>query len=102
MIEVVRGPLSGESPQLLSWEFTVIGDLLGIAFNLDEEEVGVVLLGDYAHLNTGNEVVRTGRVMDVAVGDSLIGRVVDPLGRVLVMPGLRTVHGRTRRGRGHR
>jgi F-type H+/Na+-transporting ATPase subunit alpha len=59
------------------------GDLLGIAFNLDEEQVGVVLLGDYAHLNTGNEVVRTGRVMDVAVGDSLIGRVIDPLGRPL-------------------
>jgi F-type H+/Na+-transporting ATPase subunit alpha len=59
------------------------GDLLGIAFNLDEEEVGVVLLGDYAHLNTGNEAVRTGRVMDVAVGDSLIGRVIDPLGRPL-------------------
>jgi F-type H+-transporting ATPase subunit alpha len=59
------------------------GDLFGIAFNVDEEAVGVVLLGEYAHLNTGDEVVRTGRVMDVAVGDALIGRVIDPLGRPL-------------------
>ena len=59
------------------------GDLFGIAFNVDEDEVGVVLLGDYAHLHTGDEVVRTGRVMDVAVGGALIGRVIDPLGEPL-------------------
>jgi F-type H+-transporting ATPase subunit alpha len=59
------------------------GDLLGIAFNVDETEVGVVLLGEYSHLNTGDEVLRTGRVMDVAVGGTLIGRVIDPLGRPL-------------------
>src|SRR5580704_7060093 len=41
------------------------GDLFGIAFNVDEEEIGVVLLGDYSHLQTGDEVERTGRVMDV-------------------------------------
>jgi F-type H+-transporting ATPase subunit alpha len=59
------------------------GDLFGIGFNIDEEEIGVVLLGDYSHLHTGDEVARTGRVMDVAVGDALLGRVIDPLGRVL-------------------
>jgi F-type H+-transporting ATPase subunit alpha len=59
------------------------GDALGIAFNVDETEIGVVLLGDYAHLNAGDEVQRTGRVMDVAVGDGLLGRVIDPLGRPL-------------------
>jgi F-type H+-transporting ATPase subunit alpha len=59
------------------------GDLLGIAFNVDEDEVGVVLLGEYQHLNTGDEVERTGRVMDVVVGDGLLGRVIDPLGRPL-------------------
>jgi F-type H+-transporting ATPase subunit alpha len=57
------------------------GDLLGIAFNVDADEIGVVLLGDYAHINAGNEVERTGRVMDVAVGEALLGRVIDPLGR---------------------
>ncbi len=59
------------------------GGALGIAFNVDEDEIGVVLLGDYAHLNAGDEVQRTGRVMDVAVGDGLLGRVIDPLGRPL-------------------
>jgi F-type H+/Na+-transporting ATPase subunit alpha len=59
------------------------GDLYGIAFNLDEEEIGVVLLGDYSHLQTGDEVLRTGRVMDVGVGQELLGRVIDPLGRAL-------------------
>jgi len=59
------------------------GGGLGIAFNVDEAEIGVVLLGDYQHLRAGDEVERTGRVMDVAVGDDLLGRVIDPLGRPL-------------------
>jgi F-type H+-transporting ATPase subunit alpha len=59
------------------------GGLSGIAFNLDEDGVDVVLLGDHAHLQAGQEVRRTGRVMDVAVGDALLGRVIDPLGRPL-------------------
>jgi F-type H+-transporting ATPase subunit alpha len=59
------------------------GGVYGIAFNLDEDEIGVVLLGEYSHLHAGDEVERTGRVMDVAVGDELLGRVIDPLGRPL-------------------
>ncbi len=59
------------------------GDVLGIAFNVDEDEVGVVLLSACEHLRAGDEVGRTGRVMDVAVGDALLGRVIDPLGRPL-------------------
>jgi F-type H+-transporting ATPase subunit alpha len=59
------------------------GDVFGIAFNVDEDEIGVVLLGDYSHLHAGDQVERTGRVMDVAVGDELLGRVIDPLGRAL-------------------
>ena len=62
---------------------TFPGGRLGIAFNVDEGEIGVVLLDDYTHLHTGDEVERTGRVMDVAVGDALLGRVIDPLGRPL-------------------
>src|ERR1019366_2449609 len=62
---------------------TFPGDLLGIAFNVDEDEVGVILLGDYQNLNAGDEVERTGRVMDVPVGDGLLGRVIDPLGNPL-------------------
>ena len=59
------------------------GDVLGIAFNVDEDEIGVVLLGEFQDLHAGDEVERTGRVMDVAVGDELLGRVIDPLGRAL-------------------
>jgi F-type H+/Na+-transporting ATPase subunit alpha len=59
------------------------GNLLGIAFNVDKNEVGVVLLGDYQALHAGDEVTRTGRVMDIAVGEELLGRVIDPLGRPL-------------------
>src|ERR1700722_11637157 len=59
------------------------GQVSGIAFNVDETEIGVVLLGDYWQLQAGDEVERTGRVMDVAVGDALLGRVIDPLGRPL-------------------
>jgi F-type H+-transporting ATPase subunit alpha len=59
------------------------GGVFGIAFNVDEDEVGVVLLGEYSHLHAGEEVERTGRVMDVAVGEGLLGRVIDPLGRPL-------------------
>lgn len=58
-------------------------DLYGIAFNVEEEETGVVLLGDYWHLQAGDEVERTGRVMDVPVGTGLIGRVIDPLGHAM-------------------
>ena len=59
------------------------GGVFGIAFNVDEDEVGVVLLGDFWHLQAGDEVERTGRVMDVPVGDELLGRIIDPLGRPL-------------------
>jgi F-type H+-transporting ATPase subunit alpha len=56
------------------------GDLYGIAFNIDEHEIGTVLLGDDSQLNVGDEVERTGRVMDIPVGNALIGRVINPLG----------------------
>lgn len=59
------------------------GDLFGIAFNVDENEIGTVLLGEYSHLHAGDQVERTRRVMDVAVGEELLGRVIDPLGRPL-------------------
>jgi F-type H+-transporting ATPase subunit alpha len=64
------------------------GGLLGIAFNVDEDEIGVILLGEYADLHAGDEVERTGRVMDVAVGEALLGRVIDALGRPLDGKGL--------------
>lgn len=59
------------------------GDLYGIAFDLLPHEIGVVLLGDYWKLQAGDEVARTGRVMDVPVGNELMGRIINPLGKVL-------------------
>ena len=53
----------------------------GIALNLEEDQVGVVLLGEYTELKEGDEVKRTGRIMSVPVGDALIGRVVNSLGQ---------------------
>src|ERR1051325_6637072 len=55
-------------------------DVAGIAMNLEEDQVGTVLLGDYAEIREGDPVKRTGRIMQIPVGDSLIGRVVDSLG----------------------
>jgi F-type H+-transporting ATPase subunit alpha len=52
----------------------------GIAMNLEEDQVGAVLLGEYQHLREGDEVKRTGRIMSVPVGEAMIGRVVNALG----------------------
>ncbi len=55
-------------------------DVAGIAMNLEEDQVGAVLLGDFTEIKEGDEVKRTGRIMSVPVGDALIGRVVNALG----------------------
>lgn len=59
------------------------GGLMGVALNLEEDEIGAILFGPYEHLKEGDEVRRTGRVIEVPVGDELIGRVVNPLGEPL-------------------
>jgi F-type H+/Na+-transporting ATPase subunit alpha len=56
-------------------------DVSGIAMNLEEDQVGVVLLGEYTEIREGDEVKRTGRIMSVPVGDALVGRVVNSLGQ---------------------
>ena len=57
--------------------------VVGIAFNLEEDNVGVALFGEWQHVKEGEPVRRTGEVMSVPVGDALLGRVVDPLGNPL-------------------
>ena len=57
--------------------------LLGIAFNLEEREIGCVILGDASPVEEGDEVKRTGEILSIPVGDGFLGRVVDPLGRPL-------------------
>src|ERR1700716_1388340 len=57
--------------------------ITALALNLEEDNIGSVVLGDYLQLKEGDEVRRTGRVLEVPVGHELVGRVVDPLGRPL-------------------
>ncbi|MEJ2200852.1 MAG: alternate F1F0 ATPase, F1 subunit alpha [Desulfuromonadaceae bacterium] len=64
--------------------------VLGLAFNIDADQVGVVLLSDYGSLAAGDLVRRGGEVLSVAVGESLTGRVIDPLGRPLDGQGMPT------------
>lgn len=59
------------------------GGVLGMVLNLDDNEVGCVILGPYDHIAEDQTVRATGRIMEVPVGDGLLGRVVDPLGRPL-------------------
>src|SRR5437879_3572533 len=57
--------------------------IAGIAMNLEEDQVGVVLLGEYTEIKEGDEVKRTGRIMSVPVGDALVGSVVNSLGEAI-------------------
>ena len=59
------------------------GGVYGMALNLEEDSVGAVILGPYQHIKEGDEVKRTGRIMEVPVGEALIGRVVSPVGEPL-------------------
>jgi F-type H+/Na+-transporting ATPase subunit alpha len=75
----VSGLPHAKSEELVQFE----GGSLGIAFNLDPQEIGVVLLDDCTSIESGSQVRRTDRVLDVAVGEALLGRVVDSMGRPL-------------------
>lgn len=72
----VEGLPSAMTSELLEFK----GGLLGLALNLDVREIGCVLLGDPTGIEEGQEVRRTGRVLDVPVGDAFLGRTVDPIG----------------------
>jgi F-type H+-transporting ATPase subunit alpha len=56
------------------------GGIRGLALNLDEREIGVVILGDFTKIDEGQQVRRTGEILSVPVGDGFLGRVIDPLG----------------------
>ncbi|MGA1082277.1 MAG: F0F1 ATP synthase subunit alpha, partial [Candidatus Nanopelagicales bacterium] len=72
----VEGLSSAMTSELLEFK----GGLLGVALNLDVREIGCVLLGDATGIEEGQEVRRTGRVLDIPVGDAFLGRTVDPIG----------------------
>src|SRR5881409_1661049 len=73
----LSGAMAGEM-----LDFTRTG-VRGLAFNLEENSVGVIILGNYLEITEGDEVRSTGQLLRVPVGDALIGRVVDPLGNPL-------------------
>jgi F-type H+-transporting ATPase subunit alpha len=75
-VAVVQGLSGVRSEELLLFA----GELYGMALNVDQDITGVVILGDYDHLKAGQEVRRTQRVVDVPVGNELLGRVVTPTG----------------------
>ncbi len=75
----VSGLAGVRSQELVEFE----NGVLGVAFNLEEDEVGVIIMGEYADIQEGSTVRALGRVASVGVGDALIGRVIDPLGRPL-------------------
>nr|WP_279432660.1 F0F1 ATP synthase subunit alpha [Geodermatophilus obscurus] len=86
----VEGLPSVMTNELLEFESGV----RGLALNLDVREVGVVILGDYAGIEEGQQVRRTGEVLSVPVGDGYLGRVVDPLGNPIDGAGPVTTTGR--------
>src|SRR5437870_768700 len=68
--------------KVMSGELLEFGHgVAGIAMNLEEDQVGVVLLGEYTEIKEGDEVKRTGRIMSVPTGDAMIGRVVNAMGQ---------------------
>lgn len=77
---VMAGGLTGASDQE---KVMLAGDVPGLILDLDEHESGIILLGSGEHIEAGTDVYRTGSVLSVPVGDALIGRVVDSLGRPL-------------------
>jgi F-type H+-transporting ATPase subunit alpha len=85
IVEVGDGiaQIYGLSGALASELLEFPGGVMGMAFNLEEETIGALILGDYTDLSEGDQVKTTGRVVEVPVGDALIGRVVDPLGNPL-------------------
>src|SRR5919109_2338447 len=70
--------MAGEMLEVTSAEAD--GKVVGLALNLEEDNIGAVILGDYLKLKEGDDVRRTGRVLEVPVGQALVGRVVDALG----------------------
>lgn len=78
-IAQVHGLQEAMAGELLEFE----NGIMGMALNLEENQVGVVILGPYTNIREGDQVKRTGRLMEVPVGEALLGRVVNPLGQPL-------------------
>ena len=78
-IAIVQGLKKAMSSELLQFG----SDTYGLVLNLEEESIGAVILGDDSKIKEGDEVKCTGQIMDVPVGDGMLGRVVNPLGQAI-------------------
>ncbi|HEX2186336.1 MAG TPA: F0F1 ATP synthase subunit alpha, partial [Chloroflexota bacterium] len=85
VIEVMDGiaRVYGLSQAMASELLEFPGGTLGIALNLEEDSVGAIILGEYSHISEGDEVRTTGRIVQVPVGDAMLGRVISPVGEPL-------------------
>ncbi|TSD01867.1 MAG: F-type H+-transporting ATPase subunit alpha [Parcubacteria group bacterium Athens0714_25] len=75
--------VSGLSDVMASEMVQFPGGVIGVALNLEEDQIGVMILGDYKEIKEGDEVKATGKILSVPVGDMMIGRVVSPLGEAI-------------------
>ncbi len=81
-IALVSGLSEAMMSEILTFK-TSRGEVSGVALNLEENQVGAIIFGDYTAIKEGDEVLATKRILEVPVGEALIGRVVDPLGEPL-------------------
>src|ERR1043166_2613797 len=87
----IYGLTSAMAGEMLEFSVSVTGEkITGLALNLEEDNIGAVIFGDYLQLREGDEVRRTGRVLEVPVGPAMVGRVVDAPGRPV--DGLGPIH----------
>lgn len=75
-IAIIKGLSAAQNQELVRFP----GDVMGMAYNLDPDSIGVILLGSYEHIHSGDRVKRTFLVADVPVSEDFIGRIVSPLG----------------------
>src|SRR5713226_1658733 len=87
----IYGLTSAMAGEMLEFTVSATGEkITGLALNLEEDNIGAVIFGDYLQLREGDEVRRTARVLEVPVGPAMVGRVVDALGRPV--DGLGPIH----------
>jgi F-type H+/Na+-transporting ATPase subunit alpha len=80
----VYGLMGTMSSEMLEITSSASGEVItALALNLEEDNIGAVIMGDWTHVQEGDEVRRTGRVLDIPVGPAYLGRVVNPLGEPL-------------------
>jgi F-type H+-transporting ATPase subunit alpha len=75
--------ISGLGDVMASEMLKFPGDVFGVALNLEEDQIGAMILGEYKGIKEGDEVISTGKILSVPVGEMMIGRVVNPLGEAI-------------------